>query len=82
MFNPHHPEANESHRAISDHLERNGAQGSFMTALCTAVFKADGDNYARLRLGFPDLVAAHQDWFNGRGPFEDAVSKRPVSSLN
>jgi len=42
-----------------------GRTGGFMSALFTAVAKADSVNLERLRLGFPDEVAAHERWTKG-----------------
>lgn len=57
---------------ISDYDRANVAdimagEGDWFTAqmlrLCQ---KADAENLARIRLGFPEIVALYEDWFSSR----------------
>ena len=47
-----------------DHIgELVGGEGSWFTAqLLRLCAKADSENLERLRLGFPDVVAAFEEW--------------------
>jgi hypothetical protein len=42
-----------------------GLLGDFQTALAQAIMKADDDNLARLRIGFPDQVDGFLQWNRG-----------------
>lgn len=47
------------------YLRLNGIRpnaGSFATRLMEAIIFADGDNLARLELGFPEYVAVYKEW--------------------
>lgn len=58
-----------------------GRTGGFMTALFTAIAKADSGNLERLRLGFPDEVAAHERWTRGDlAKFYNKACKNPGSA--
>lgn len=76
-----HPLATKAHRDILTAQERPQYAGSFMKALCEALFRSDRENRERLRAGFPELVAAYEDWLASRGPFE-IMDERATSSPN
>jgi hypothetical protein len=51
-----------------------GGEGTWFTAhLLRLIAKADDSNRARLRLSFPEEVAAYEEWLNGPYITEDAL---------
>jgi hypothetical protein len=48
------------------------ASGDFVTAMAKAICRADNDNLERIRLAFPQMVAAHEchSWFDAPEGFE------------
>lgn len=86
-----HPRATQAHRDIlvtvtfwmydaTDGVSQStDGTNSFTKSLCKALLSSDRENRERIRLGFPELVAAYEDWLHHRGPFELNVGTSATS---